>query len=186
MSRGGAELVFRRVAPPGWLCTRDLSVLSVDVTAAVVRGEAQCTTASAVCPGCGDRSRLAHGSYLRFSADVPTAGRRMVLRLRVRRFICRNASCHRRTFVEQVNGLPAGMLSGLSGSGGSPFGQSLRGGRQPQYRPASGRRTPRTGSASPAESSRSRLLPPQIRLRGDAARQSAPNRSSKRLQGRAR
>ncbi|MFF7358980.1 hypothetical protein ACFZA1_41250 [Streptomyces filipinensis] len=27
-----------------------------------------------------------HGSYLRFPADVPVVGRRVVLRLRVRRF----------------------------------------------------------------------------------------------------
>ncbi|WP_407660897.1 transposase family protein [Kitasatospora paracochleata] len=29
-----------------------------------------------------------HGSYLRFPADLPVAGRRVVLRLRVRRFTC--------------------------------------------------------------------------------------------------
>ncbi|MEU2632789.1 transposase family protein, partial [Kitasatospora sp. NPDC007106] len=43
-----------------------------------------------------------HGSYLRFPADLPVAGRRVVLQLRVRRFKCEDVSCGRRTFVEQV------------------------------------------------------------------------------------
>ncbi|MFE3788027.1 hypothetical protein [Streptomyces goshikiensis] len=37
--------------------------------------------------------------------DVPSAGRRVVLCLRVRRFACPVAACGRRTFVEQVPGL---------------------------------------------------------------------------------
>ncbi|MFI6150682.1 hypothetical protein [Streptomyces sp. NPDC051109] len=42
---------------------------------------------------------------MRFPADVPSAGRSVVLQLRVRRFTCRNAECGRRTFVEQIPGL---------------------------------------------------------------------------------
>ena len=45
-----------------------------------------------------------HGSCLRFPADLPV-GRRVVLRLRVRRFTCEDVSCIRRTSVEQVAGL---------------------------------------------------------------------------------
>ncbi|MFD8692997.1 ISL3 family transposase [Streptomyces sp. NPDC059651] len=51
------------------------------------------------------RSRV-HGSYQRNPADVPSAGRSVVLRLRVRRFSCQNAACGRRTCVEQIPGLP--------------------------------------------------------------------------------
>ncbi|MFE6813541.1 ISL3 family transposase [Streptomyces sp. NPDC057675] len=43
--------------------------------------------------------------YLRFLADVPSAGRRVVLQLRVRRFRCGNTQCSRQTFVEQISGL---------------------------------------------------------------------------------
>lgn len=46
-----------------------------------------------------------HGSYLRFPGDLPTAGKRIVLSLRVRRFTCMESSCPRRTFAEQVSGL---------------------------------------------------------------------------------
>ncbi|AUH44656.1 transposase [Streptomyces sp. CMB-StM0423] len=67
--------------------------------------EARRTTAGSTCPDCGTWSGRVHSSYLRFPADVPTAGRRVVLSLLVRRFFCPNASCGRRTFVEQVPGL---------------------------------------------------------------------------------
>ncbi|MGW8951994.1 hypothetical protein [Streptomyces sp. NPDC055709] len=40
-----------------------------------------------------------------FPADLPSAGRRVVLRLQVRRFTCADTSCGRQTFVEQIPGL---------------------------------------------------------------------------------
>ncbi|MFG2640146.1 ISL3 family transposase [Streptomyces sp. NPDC048370] len=83
----------------------DVAVLSVDVNIAIVRVDARCTAAGAWCPGCGAWSNRAHGSYLRFPADVPSAGRSVVLQLRVRRFTCRNAQCGRRTSVKQIPGL---------------------------------------------------------------------------------
>ncbi|REK88447.1 ISL3 family transposase [Streptomyces inhibens] len=55
--------------------------------------------------GAADSSSRIHSSYLRFPADVPSAGRRVRLCLQVRRFTCENAWCERRTFVEQVPGL---------------------------------------------------------------------------------
>ncbi|MET8677283.1 transposase family protein [Streptomyces sp. NPDC004647] len=70
-----------------------------------MRVEARCTAAGTSCPGCGTWSVRVHGSYLRFPADVPSAGRSVVLQMRVRRFTCQNDECGRRTFVEQVAGL---------------------------------------------------------------------------------
>ncbi|WP_405722898.1 ISL3 family transposase [Streptomyces sp. NBC_00046] len=70
-----------------------------------MRVDARCTAAGASCPGCGAWSAQVHGSYLRFPADVPSAGRCVVLQLRVRRFTCQNAECGRHTFVEQIRGL---------------------------------------------------------------------------------
>ncbi|MFC0498539.1 ISL3 family transposase [Streptomyces mutabilis] len=66
---------------------------------------ARSTAAGAACPDCGSRSSRVHSSYLRIPADVPSAGRRVVLCLRVRRFFCPDDSCGRRTFVEQMSGL---------------------------------------------------------------------------------
>lgn len=83
----------------------DVSVVSVDVSNETIRVEARSTTTGSACSGCGNWSIRVHSSYLRFPADVPSAGRRVVLCLRVRRFACPVASCGRRTFVEQVPGL---------------------------------------------------------------------------------
>ncbi|MDX3568478.1 ISL3 family transposase [Streptomyces sp. ID05-47C] len=70
-----------------------------------VRIEARSTVVGSDCPGCGSWSRCVHSSYLRFPADVPSGGRRVILCLCVRRFLCTVTSCGRRTFAEQMTGL---------------------------------------------------------------------------------
>ncbi|MFE0106445.1 ISL3 family transposase [Streptomyces sp. NPDC059009] len=75
------------------------------MTDTVVRVGAQSTVPQAACPGCGCQSGRIHGSYLRFPQDLPAAGKFVVVALRVRRFVCAEESCPRRTFVEQVPGL---------------------------------------------------------------------------------
>ncbi|MFJ8210657.1 ISL3 family transposase [Streptomyces sp. NPDC096033] len=91
------ELLFPSIA--------GVAVLSVDVNIPIVRVDAQCTADGAACPACGTWSNRVHGSYLRFPADVPSGGRRVVLQLKVRRFNCGNSDCARRTFVEPIPGL---------------------------------------------------------------------------------
>ncbi|WP_158795044.1 transposase family protein [Streptomyces sp. NRRL S-337] len=83
----------------------DVSVVSVGVTDTAVRGEARTTARQAACPGCEGWSRRIHGSYLRFPRDLPAAGKLLVMSLRVRRFVCAEETCQRRTFAEQVPGL---------------------------------------------------------------------------------
>jgi transposase len=46
-----------------------------------------------------------HSSYERSLADTALGSRRVVLRLRVRRFFCDNPNCPARTFAEQVAGV---------------------------------------------------------------------------------
>ncbi|WP_052070480.1 ISL3 family transposase [Streptacidiphilus albus] len=82
-----------------------VAVVCIEAGSPVVRVQAGATSAGAVCPGCGAWSERVHGSYLRVPADLPTAGRQIVLALRVRRFACPDGTCPRRTFVEQINGL---------------------------------------------------------------------------------
>lgn len=91
------ELLFPSIA--------DVAVVAADVENETVRVEARSTASGSACPGCRNWSSRVHSSYLRFPADVPSAGLRVVLCLRVRRFICRVAVCSRQTFVEQVPGL---------------------------------------------------------------------------------
>ena len=43
---------------------------------------------AAVCTGCGRNSVRVHSRYERRVADAAVAGRRVVLRVRVRRFVC--------------------------------------------------------------------------------------------------
>ena len=63
------------------------------------------TARTARCPGCHRRSRRVHSSYTREIADLPIAGREVVLHLRVRRLRCSASRCPRRIFAEQVPGL---------------------------------------------------------------------------------
>ncbi|MFF2780567.1 ISL3 family transposase [Streptomyces sp. NPDC058052] len=83
----------------------DVSVLSLDVSHEAIRLDLCSTAAGAACPDCGSESSRVHSSYLRFPADVPSGGRLVLLRLRVRRFFCPDSSCARRTFAEQLPGL---------------------------------------------------------------------------------
>ena len=61
----------------------------------------------ACCPGCGGESARVHSRYERKLADAAVAGRRVEIRLRVRRFFCDGQDCGVRTFAEQVAGLTA-------------------------------------------------------------------------------
>ncbi|WP_075824061.1 ISL3 family transposase [Streptomyces acidiscabies] len=91
------ELLFPSV--PG------IEVVAVHTDDEAIRVEARCTATGASCPGCARWTERVHSSYLRFPADLPVAGRRAQLALRVRRFVCSATACGRRTFVEQVTGL---------------------------------------------------------------------------------
>ncbi|MCO1578869.1 transposase family protein [Crossiella sp. SN42] len=57
------------------------------------------------CPRCGDPATRVHSRYERRLADSPVAGRKLVLRLRVRRWFCDGTACLVKTFAEQVDGL---------------------------------------------------------------------------------
>lgn len=59
---------------------------------------------AAVCPVCGASSGRVHGYQLRTVTDVPVDGRRVVVRVRVRRLVCPTGGC-RQTFREQVPGV---------------------------------------------------------------------------------
>jgi transposase len=54
------------------------------------------------CPLCSRRSRRVHSRYQRTLADLPWAGRSVVLHVQVRRFFCRNRRCPRAIFAEPL------------------------------------------------------------------------------------
>ena len=68
----------------------------------IVHLTVRCAAAGANCPGCGTWSEAFHSGYERNLADLPVAGRRAVVNLRVRRFRCYQPECSRQTFVEQA------------------------------------------------------------------------------------
>src|SRR5262249_8312747 len=59
----------------------------------------------APCPVCGTASARVHSWYERRLADAPVAGQQVLIRLRVRRFICSTLGCARQIFTEQLAGL---------------------------------------------------------------------------------
>lgn len=54
------------------------------------------------CPACRRRSHHFHSRYTRRIADQPIGPRRVTIQLQVRRFRCRQPTCRRTTFAEQI------------------------------------------------------------------------------------
>lgn len=71
----------------------------------VIEIGARARGSTAVCPGCGERSRRVNSRYERCLADAAVGGQPVRIRLRVRRFTCTRVSCAHKTFVEQVEDL---------------------------------------------------------------------------------
>ncbi|MCX5303092.1 hypothetical protein OG304_06445 [Streptomyces sp. NBC_00160] len=83
----------------------DVRLEAVEFTAEVLVVVAAACGPPPRCPGCRARARRVHSSYERCLAERPLTGRKLLVRLLVRRFFGDRASCRRRTFVEQVSGL---------------------------------------------------------------------------------
>jgi hypothetical protein len=64
-----------------------------------------CDTPSMPCPQCHQPSFRIHGHYQRTVADLPCAGRTVILALTVRKFVCSTPGCPRRIFTERLPGL---------------------------------------------------------------------------------
>ena len=65
-------------------------------TAVVVR--IICQHPRAACPVCQHPSERIHGHYTRTVADLPCGGRRVLLALTVRKFVCGTQPCPRQIF----------------------------------------------------------------------------------------
>src|SRR6266567_3826832 len=61
-----------------------------------------CRRTSAACPLCQQPSERVHGHYGRTVADLPCAGRRVILALTVRKFVCSTPTCSRQIFTERL------------------------------------------------------------------------------------
>ena len=65
----------------------------------------QATSWTVACPQCGRPGSRVHSRYLRTVADVACGGQHVVLKLRVRKWVCAWASCPQHIFAERFPGL---------------------------------------------------------------------------------
>ncbi len=56
----------------------------------------------AACPLCQQTSERVHGNYVRTVADLPCGGRRVILHLSIRKFVCGTPNCPRQIFTERL------------------------------------------------------------------------------------
>ena len=61
-----------------------------------------CHAPSMPCPECHQVSTRIHGNYERIVADLPCAGRNVLLLLTVRKFVCSTQTCPHKIFTERV------------------------------------------------------------------------------------
>jgi transposase len=86
-----------KLLPPGFSADEALS--DNDRTVVTIHG----TSAISACPSCRAKSDRIHSRYNRRLADLPMAGRRVVLVLQARRFRCDGVQCARRIFTERFD-----------------------------------------------------------------------------------
>ncbi|MFJ8390927.1 transposase family protein [Streptomyces sp. NPDC094438] len=75
--------------------------------------EAHCVVCELACPDCCSVvSGRVHSRYGRRLVEFPYGGRRVLVKLTVRRFFCDAVACPRRTFLEQAEGLTTRCVPG--------------------------------------------------------------------------
>jgi transposase len=84
-----------------------LNLISVRAGANAITLTARTSSRVARCPMCAKQSLRVHSRYTRTLADLPWQGIPVTIRLRVRRFFCEEANCHRAIFAEPLPGLAA-------------------------------------------------------------------------------
>ena len=77
----------------------------VDDAGEVICVRARTRGGAVACPGCGTGTARVHEYRERAVADVPADGRRVLVKVRVRRMRCPVTGCPRQTFREQVPGV---------------------------------------------------------------------------------
>jgi len=79
----------------------DLIVHEVDYEGDSFKMYATSSLDHGICPYCGHLSHSVHSRYVRTIQDLSILGRRVIMRLGVRKFFCHNQDCRRKTFAEQ-------------------------------------------------------------------------------------
>jgi transposase len=82
-----------------------ITIASVHPSATELVVCVSCHAPSMECPQCHQPSARIHGHYRRTVADLPCAGRNVILALTVRKFVCSTPVCPRKIFTERLPGL---------------------------------------------------------------------------------
>ncbi len=82
-----------------------IAVTSVHPSASELVIGVACHIPSMECPECHQPSARIHGTYRRTIADLPCAGRNVILVLTVREFVCSTPTCSHKIFTERLVGL---------------------------------------------------------------------------------
>jgi transposase len=83
----------------------EITITSVDPSPTELVIGVACQAPRMECPECHQLSARMHGSYQRTVADLPCAGRNVMLALTVRKFVCGTPTCPRKIFTERLPGL---------------------------------------------------------------------------------
>jgi transposase len=84
-----------------------LSVTDLVLTSGLIGVAIASTAPTSPCPVCDRLSDRVHGRYRRTLADLPAGGRRLLLVVSLRKFVCRSAGCPRHIFCERLPELAA-------------------------------------------------------------------------------
>ncbi len=93
-----AQYAHRRALTPVGLDVGRVEI-AVDRITAVARSPAK----TSLCPSCGGVSARIHGRYQRTLVDLPAHGRRVEIKLTVRRFRCPRPNCSTKIFAERLD-----------------------------------------------------------------------------------
>ena len=80
----------------------NMAITAVHPMAQTLTIDLACTDLTACCPLCQQPSERVHSRYSRKVADVPCGGRRVLLLLTVRKYICHTSDCPRSIFTERL------------------------------------------------------------------------------------
>ncbi len=78
-----------------------MTLETIELQAQTLTVHLQAVSSTAACPRCGTPGSRVHSRYTRTIADVAFGSRYLVLKLLVRKWICREASCSQRIFAER-------------------------------------------------------------------------------------
>src|SRR5713101_2611218 len=96
-SMGNLDIVSLLFSLPDGIFISSVRATTTDLVVRIA-----CRLPCAACPLCQQPSERVHGTYVRTVADLPCGGRRVILRLSVRKFVCGTPACPRQIFTERL------------------------------------------------------------------------------------